>query len=115
MWPAFEQALTRHKELETMLGDPAVIGDRVRYTKFAKEHGSLQKMLKPYVEFLTVSKEIDQAKAMLQGSETDADMQAFLQEELKSLQARDLTLRGQIEDYLLMGGEDFTSSIMEIR
>jgi peptide chain release factor 1 len=115
MWPAFEQALTRHTELEAMLGDPAVIGDRLRYAKFAKEHGALQKMLKPYVEFLAVTKEIDQARAMLQSSETDADMQAFLQEELKSLQEREMSLRGKLEDYLLMGGEDYTSSIMEIR
>ena len=115
MWPAFEQALTRHQELETLLGDSAVIGDRVRYTKLAKEHGALQKMLKPYMEFLDVAKEIEQAKAMLQSSETDAEMQAFLQEELKSLQEREQSLRGKLEDYLLMGGEDFTSSIMEIR
>src|SRR5882672_6752795 len=105
MWPAFEQALTRHTELEVMLGDPAVIGDRLRYAKFAKEHGALQKMLKPYVEFLTVAKEIEQAKAMLQSSETEADMQAFLQEELKTLQEREIALRGKLEDYLLMGGE----------
>ena len=115
MWPAFEQALTRHQELETLLGDSTVIGDRLRYTKFAKEHGALQKMLKPYVEFLTVTKEIDQAKSMLQGSEADAEMQVFLQEELKSLQEREVSLRGRLEDYLLMGGEDYTSSIMEIR
>ena len=116
MWPAFEQALTRHQELEVMLGDPAIIADRIRYTKFAKEHGALQKMLKPYVEFLTVTKEIDQAKTMLQGSETDADMQAFLQRgaEIAS-QTREAELRGRLEDILLMGGEDYSSSIMEIR
>src|SRR5260370_498646 len=27
MWPAFEQALARHAEVETMLGDPGVIRD----------------------------------------------------------------------------------------
>jgi peptide chain release factor 1 len=113
MWPAFEQALTRHSELESLLGDPAVIGDRIRYTKLAKEHGALQKMLKPYVEFLTVTKEIEQANVMLNGA--DAEMKAFVDEELKSLRARETTLRGQMEDYLLMGGEDYTSSIMEIR
>src|SRR5437870_2380074 len=113
MWPAFEQALTRHRELETLLGDPAVIADRARYTKLAKEHGALQKTIKPYVEFLTITTEIDQAKTMLDGA--DADMKAFVEEELKSLRERESALRTRLEDILLMGGEDYGSVIMEIR
>jgi peptide chain release factor 1 len=115
MWPAFEQALKRHQELEVMLGDPTVIADRIRYSKLAKEHGSLQKMLKPYREFLTVGDEMEQARILLEGAESDAPMQAFLQEELKTLRDREVSLRGQLEDWLLLGGEDFSSIIMEIR
>ena len=40
MWPFFEQSLNRYRELESQLGDPAVVGDRSRYTKLAKEHGA---------------------------------------------------------------------------
>ena len=111
MWPAFEQALTRHSEIETLLGDPAVISDRARYTKLAKEHGSLQKMIKPYVEVLAVSKEIEQAKVML----GDDDMKALADEELKTLTPRESELRNRLEDIILMGGEDYSSIIMEIR
>ncbi|MSQ94375.1 MAG: peptide chain release factor 1 [Gemmataceae bacterium] len=113
MWPAFEQALTRHHELETMLGDPTVIGDRMRYTKLAKEHGALQKTIKPYVEFLAVTDEMQQAKSMLDGA--DAEIQAMVAAELKTLGARESELRTRLEDILLMGGEDYTSIIMEIR
>src|SRR5262249_28102759 len=115
MWPAFEQALTRHRELETMLGDPAVVTDRNRYTRLAKEHGSLQKTVKPYVDFLKVQHEIEQAQSMLQSAESDAEMHAMVEEELKSLQERETTLRNRLEDLLLMGGEDYDSLIMEIR
>jgi peptide chain release factor 1 len=111
MWPAFEQALARHRELETLLGDPAVIADRARYTKLAKEHGSLQKTIKPYVEFLSVTQEIDQAKSML----GDEEMKALAEEELKTLIPREAELRSRLEDILLMGGEDYGSLIMEIR
>ncbi len=111
MWPAFEQALTRHRELETMLGDSAIIADRMRYTKLAKEHGALQKTVKPYVEFLVITKEIEQANAML----ADPEMQALAEEELKGLRERESALRTRLEDILLMGGEDYTSLIMEIR
>ncbi len=113
MWPAFEQALNRHQELEVMLGDPVVIADRARYTNCAKEHGSLQKMIKPYTEFLAVAKEIEQAKTMLEGA--DADMKAFIDEEMKALREREAGLRSRLEDILLMGGEDYGSLIMEIR
>jgi peptide chain release factor 1 len=111
MWPAFEQALTRHRELETMLGDAAVIADRARYAKLAKEHGALQKTVGPYLEFLKVADEIKQAESML----GDADMRALVEEELRSLREREAALRTRLEDILLMGGEDYDSVIMEIR
>jgi peptide chain release factor 1 len=113
MWPAFDQALARHHELEALLGDPAVIADRPRYTKLAKEHGALQKTVKPYIEFLKVSKEIEQSRPMLDGA--DADMKALVEEELKTLTGREADLRSRLEDILLMGGEDYGSMIMEIR
>lgn len=113
MWPAFDQALTRHRELETLLGDPAVIADRARYTKLAKEHGALQKTVRPYTEYLSVRSELDQAKSMLDGA--DDEMKALVEEEVKSLTDREKDLRGRLEDILLMGGEDYSSIIMEIR
>ena len=58
-WPAFEEALARHRELEQLLSDPGVIADRARYTRLAKEHGSLAKMVKPYAEYLKLDAEIE--------------------------------------------------------
>jgi peptide chain release factor 1 len=113
MWPAFEQALKRHAELEIQLGDPVLIADRTRYTKAAKEHGSLHKIVKPYNEFLAVTKEIESSQSMLEGA--DDEMKAFIEEELASLRAREGELRDRLEDILLMGGEDYGSMIMEIR
>jgi peptide chain release factor 1 len=113
MWPAFEQALKRHAELEIQLGDPVLIADRTRYTKAAKEHGSLHKIVKPYSEFLAVTKEIESSQSMLEGA--DDEMKAFIEEELASLRAREGELRDRLEDILLMGGEDYGSMIMEIR
>ncbi len=80
MWPAFEKALKRHAELETLLADPAVIADRIRYTKLAKEHGSLAKMVKPYLEYRKLTDDIAQAEAML--AEADAEMRVMIEEEL---------------------------------
>jgi peptide chain release factor 1 len=115
MWPRFEQALNRHRELEQLLADPAVIGDRARYTQLAKEHGAVSKMIKPYVEFKTLEEEMAQQEAML-ATETDPEMRSYLEEELKGLKTRHAELKTRLEDILLVEpGEDFGSLIMEIR
>jgi peptide chain release factor 1 len=114
MWPAFDQSLARYQELEQQLADPAVIADRMRFAQVAKEHGSLAKLTKPYLEFKKLVEEIDQAEALKAGA--DADMSALIEEELGSLRQREQALRGRLEDLLLIDpGEDFGSVIMEIR
>ncbi|MCI0681886.1 MAG: peptide chain release factor 1 [Gemmataceae bacterium] len=115
MLPAFEQAKARHEELEKQLADPAVIADRARYTRVAKEHGSLTKMVKPYLEFLQVDANLQQAKTMLTGAEGDADMQALVTEELATLEPRYDALKSRLEDILLAGDENYDSVILEIR
>ena len=64
MWPFFEQSLTRYRELETQLGDPAVVANRVRYTRAAKEHGALARQIKPYLEYKKVLEDLAQAEAL---------------------------------------------------
>ena len=115
MWPAFEQAKTRHGELEKQLADPAVIGDRARYTKLAKEHGSLAKMVKPYLEYLQLERDLKQARTMLLSAGGDADMEALVKEEIALLQPRFDALKTRLEDILLAGDENYDSVILEIR
>ena len=85
MWPRFEQSLSRHKELEQLLGDPDVIADRTRYTQVAKEHGALAKMVNPYLEYLQLVEDVAQAESML-AAETDPEMRSYAEEELAGLQ-----------------------------
>src|SRR5437879_5345497 len=115
MWSTFEQSVARYRELEQQLADPAVIGDRVRYTKAAKEHGSLAKTVKPYLDYKKVSEDLAQAQAMV-AAETDPDMRRYAEEELASLRGRQQELQNRLEELLLMEpGEDFDSIIVEIR
>ncbi len=41
MWPFFEQALARYRELEQQLADPETAADRAAFTRLAREHGAL--------------------------------------------------------------------------
>jgi peptide chain release factor 1 len=114
MWPVFDQAVARYDEVEKLLADPAVIADRNRYTKLAKEHGTLARTVKPYQEYQKLSAEIVQAEGLL-AAEADADMRHMIEEELGGLRPRRQALHDKLEDVLLAEGEDFDSVIMEIR
>jgi peptide chain release factor 1 len=115
MWAAFEKPLTRFRELEGLLADPAVVTDHQRYAQLAKEHGSLSKSVRPYLEYLKLSDDYKQAET-LAAAETDAEMRSYAEEELAKLKANLDELRGKLEELLLVEpGEDFDSVIVEIR
>jgi peptide chain release factor 1 len=114
MWPRFEEALARYRELEQQLSDPAVIADRARFTRVAKEHGAAGKLVKPYLEFKKLSDEIATAEAL--AAEGDAEMGQYAKDELDRLLPQRQALQTRLEDLLLIEpGEDFGSIIMEIR
>lgn len=114
MWPALDAKLQRFRELEDQLGDPAVAADPTRFGKVAKEHGSLAKLVKPYLEYQQVTQAIADAEAL--AAEPDPDMKAMAEEELAQLRPRAEALRVKIEDQLLVDpSEDFDKLIMEIR
>lgn len=115
MWPAFEQVKVRFQELEHFLSDASVIGDRAQYTKIAKEHGSLAKMVKPYDEYLKIESELQNAEAILADESQDPEMREMAKDELAELRPRLQELHERLEDLLLGSGEDFGRIIVEIR
>ncbi len=114
MWPVFEQSLTRFRELEQQLSDPATVADRAHYTKLAKEHGSLSKQIKPYLEYKAVLQDLEQAQSLI-AAEADPEMRIYAEQELAELIAKRDALQSRLEDFILAEGEDFGSVIMEIR
>jgi peptide chain release factor 1 len=115
MWPAFDKIKTRFAELEQLLGDPAVINDRAKYTALAKEHGAASKMLKPYDEYLKVAADLKNAEAIVADAGQDPEMKALAEEEVVSLKPQVAALHERLEDILLGSGEDYASIIVEIR
>ncbi len=114
MWPALDAKLARFRELEEQLSDPVVAGDHAKFTATAKEHGSLSKLVKPYLEFQQLETAIRQSEEL--AAEPDPEMQAMAAEELATLRPRAAALREKIEDQLLVDpSEDFDKLIMEIR
>lgn len=114
MWPKFEEALARYRELEQQMAEPALIADRPRFTQAAKEHASLAKMVKPYLEFRQMSDAIKETESL--AAEGDADMRRYAEEELAGLRGRHEALKTRLEDLLLVDpSDDFGSVIVEVR
>lgn len=97
------------------MADPTVLADPGRFTRVVKEHGRLTKLVRPYLAYQQLEREIAQAEAML-AAESDPEMRGYAEEELTGLRRKHETMRSHIEDMLLESSdEDFDSIIMEIR
>jgi peptide chain release factor 1 len=114
MWQTFEQSLSRYRELEQQLSDPAVLADRALLTRLAKEHGVLTRTVQPYQEYKKTVADIADLEVQL-GTERDPEMRAVIEQELTDLARRRDALQARLEDFLLASGETFDSLIMEIR
>jgi peptide chain release factor 1 len=115
MYPKLEDTLTKFLDLERQMLDPDIAADGVKYAKIAKEHASLSKQAKPYLEFKKLSAEIDALSADA-AKEADPEMKQLLDEEIKANTEHRQELQARIEDMLLVDpGEDFDSIIVEVR
>ena len=110
-----EAKLARFREVEEMLGDPAVINHPVKFPQTSKEHGALSKLVKPYLELQDLEAAVAGSEKILD-EESDAEFRAMAEEELAHLRPRRDALRLKLEDLLLVDPlEDFDSIIVEIR
>ncbi len=110
-----ETKLARFVELEQQMSDPDVLSDSSRMATVVREHGSLSRLAGEYRHFKKLSKEIGQAKEMIEQSD-DPEEREMAQAELESLRLE----REKLWDTLLeqtLGGEDAHRSrcVMEIR
>ncbi|MFH1153417.1 MAG: peptide chain release factor 1 [Pseudomonadota bacterium] len=76
----------RYTKLEQLLSDPAVIGDQVKYQKYLREHGEINKVVTIFLEYEASHKELAEAKAMLR--DPDPDIRDMAKEEIISLEVR---------------------------
>lgn len=113
-YDALEAALARRVELESQLGDPTVTSDRGLLARVAKEHGSLDKRLKPYMEYKDlIAQRLDLVPLTQESS--DPELAAMATEDLARIDQRLNELTEKIETLLLGDDESYESMIVEIR
>ncbi|MDB5097485.1 MAG: prfA [Cyanobacteria bacterium RYN_339] len=105
----------KYDELAMLLGDPVVLGDNERLTKYAKARSALEETVETYHEWTSVKKQLEEAKEML-NAETDVEMREMVSAEVDELKKRDVDLEARLQILLLpQDPNDDKDILIEIR
>ncbi len=116
-WMArIEEMARRAEQVAAEMNRPEVAGDGVRMVRLAQEHGQLEKILKPYREYRTVTDQLNESLDIIHGGEADAELRELAEMERGELEARRAKLLALLQEKLVTGDEAAVSSlILEIR
>jgi peptide chain release factor 1 len=115
MFERLDQIENRYEELTQALASPAIVNDSSRYQKTAKAHSEVAPIVDKYREYKDLKKGIADSRTML-ADEKDADMRAYAQEELNTLEPRAASIEEELKVLLLpKDPNDEKNIILEIR
>ena len=105
----------RYEEMTTLITDPAVIADQLRYVKLTKEYKDLGKLMDMRKEYMQYLNELQEAKNILL-NEQDADMKEMAHEEVATCEKRIPELEEAIKLQLIPADPtDDRNAYLEIR
>ncbi|KAA6318062.1 Peptide chain release factor 1, partial [termite gut metagenome] len=106
--------LPRFEEVSLLITDPAVIADQKRFVKLTKEYKDLDDIMKVRKEYFQVLTNMDEAKEILNGQDTE--MKEIAREELDAGQKCLPELEEKIKLLLVPADpQDDKNAIVEIR
>ncbi len=104
----------RFIKLERLLSDPAVVGDRVAYQKYIKEHGEISKIVGVYRAYTLTLEELEDSQELL--NDDDPEMKAMAREEILALNSKKENLEMELKTLLIPKDPmDDKNVIVEIR
>ncbi len=107
-----EKIIEAYKELETKLGDPAVLADQHEYNKLAKSFSDQGPLVAKAREYIQCLDDLAEAKEML----SEPDMKEFAHEEISRIEAELPQLEEDIKIMLIPSDPaDEKNTIVEIR
>ena len=115
MFERLDQIESKYDELTQALATPEVISDSARYQKTAKAHSELAPVVEKYREYKDLKRGIAESKAVI-AEESDAEMRAYAQEELTTLEERVGRLEDELKVLLIpKDPNDEKNVVLEIR
>ncbi|HWE58344.1 MAG TPA: peptide chain release factor 1 [Solirubrobacteraceae bacterium] len=88
-----QQILTRFAELENELGDPAVIGDREKFTAASRAYSELEPAAKLAAEYRRVADDIAGARELLAEDSDDSELRELLRSSTERLEQLEEEIR----------------------
>lgn len=114
MFERLEGIENRYYELEHLLSDPAIVGDREVYPKYVREHSELGKIVGTYQEYRRVNQELEQSRELL--SDGDPEIKELAKSEIESLEQQQARLEQELKKLLIpKDPNDEKNVILEIR
>ncbi|MBI5698858.1 peptide chain release factor 1 [Candidatus Saganbacteria bacterium] len=102
----------RYLELEKLLSQKEIIGDRETFHKYSKELSDLNEIVQPFRKYKKILSDLKQSQALL----ADPEMAELAQNEIKNLEAELKALEAKLETLLLPKDPlDDKNVILEIR
>ena len=84
MLEKLQQMEEKYHQMGEKLMDPAVVSDQQAYVQLMREYKHMQPIIEKYHEYLQAQKNFEEAKELLSGGETDAELQEMAQLEYDS-------------------------------
>ncbi len=105
----------KYDELSHQISDPAIIADSQKWQKLMIEHAHMEPIVNKYNEYVTISKQYEDAKEMLK-DKMDDDLKEMVKEELKQLTDELETIEQDLKVLLIQKDpNDGKNVIVEIR
>ncbi|MBI4283619.1 MAG: peptide chain release factor 1 [Chloroflexi bacterium] len=115
MWDKLEQIDKRFQELEEQIATPEVATNPKQLQQLAQERASMESVVTKYREYKTITRSLDETKAMLDDG-LDEEMTALVKQEIASLEIK---LEHQLQELKLAllprDDNDKRNIIVEIR
>ncbi|MDL2266899.1 peptide chain release factor 1 [Desulfovibrio sp. OttesenSCG-928-G15] len=114
MFAKLENLERRFEDVEQQLSSPEVLGDQDRYRKLTKAHADLKEVVDVFRKYKELKAQLAESRSLLQDS--DNDIKAMAQEEIKSLEPEIEALEHELTILLLPKDPlDDKNIILEIR
>src|SRR5947209_5899727 len=115
MFERLDQIEAKYEELNKALASPEIVTDSGRYQKTARAHSEIAEVVEKYREYKALKHGIAESKTMI-AEESDAEMRAYAESELTSLQSRVEKIEEEIKLLLVpKDPHDEKNVILEIR
>lgn len=115
MFNELQKAEARFEELERLLSDPDVISGDPNYSKYLREHGSLNSTVTLFREFIKCRDELEEANEMA-SDKSDLEMAELAEAELPDLKEKHQVALDKLRTQIMSDEDDGDRNvIMELR